>query len=576
MKKIIPFLVLLTVFPAATLAAGQFSASVPELSGRTGTKIAVPVSVKNSGSDMANIIVDVEIYDSGNRQVLQKYFEYQYFGYQETKSYSVDWTPKKEGQYFVHVGIFGEHWNPTHLWAGNVGKISVSNTVVSEPQPAPVPAPTPAPPTLNPVSSTLEIWWPVQNVSLSGVQPLKALVKELPVTAYQLYWQVDGDRLNFIPNNYDGTPHKEVLVDFTNWNWKGSGPYVLNFVAKDNSGNKIAERAVSIYTGTFQMPQTQTQTAPLALQTTQTISSPALSTSQTTVTGNPFAGTKLYVNPYSDPKRWADGRRSWDPYNVSLMDRIANQSETQWFGNWNSNIYEDVRKMTDTITAQGALPVFVVYNIPQRDCGGYSAGGLGSPDAYRSWIRSVADAIGSRRAVVIVEPDALAGMDCLSSWDRDIRLQLLRETVDLLNTKENISVYIDAGHARWKTPEDMAGRLKQAGVEKARGFSLNISNFITNSESVAYGEKVSALVGGKPFVVETSRNGLGPSPDNQWCNPPGRALGVPPAVNTGHHLVDAYLWVKGPSGSDGQCNGGPVAGIFWPEYGLGLSQRASW
>jgi endoglucanase len=76
------------------------------------------------------------------------------------------------------------------------------------------------------------------------------------------------------------------------------------------------------------------------------------------------------------------------------------------------------------------------------------------------------------------------------------------------------------------------------------------------------------------FVVDTSRNGKGPNsmsayasaPYNQpanvvsalaggnWCNPPGAGLGVRPTTHTGVPLVDAYLWVKTPGQSDGQCN----------------------
>ena len=63
-------------------------------------------------------------------------------------------------------------------------------------------------------------------------------------------------------------------------------------------------------------------------------------------------------------------------------------------------------------------------------------------------------------------------------------------------------------------------------------------------------------------VIDTSRNGQGPwtappgSPagDPQvWCNPPDRGLGLRPTLSTGDPYVDAYLWVKIPGESDGQC-----------------------
>ena len=82
------------------------------------------------------------------------------------------------------------------------------------------------------------------------------------------------------------------------------------------------------------------------------------------------------------------------------------------------------------------------------------------------------------------------------------------------------------------------------------------------------------MLGNKPFVIDTSRNGKGSN--GEWCNPSGRALGASPTANTGDPLVDAFFWLKAPGESDGACNGGPGAGTFWPEYALGLAQRAAY
>ena len=137
------------------------------------------------------------------------------------------------------------------------------------------------------------------------------------------------------------------------------------------------------------------------------------------------------------------------------------------------------------------------------------------------------------------------------------------------------AVYIDAGHAKWHPAREMAGRLRQAGIERADGFALNVSNFQATSANIAYGEQVSALVGGKHFVIDTSRNGIPATDPRAWCNPRGRALGVTPTTNTSHPLVDAFLWVKRPGESDGTGNGGPIAGQWWVEYALELSRMAA-
>ena len=81
---------------------------------------------------------------------------------------------------------------------------------------------------------------------------------------------------------------------------------------------------------------------------------------------------------------------------------------------------------------------------------------------------------------------------------------------------------------------------------------------------MAFGLQLCELRPNDYFVIDTSRNGNGPF-GNEWCNPPGRALGIPPTCNTGNEKCDAFLWVKVPGESDGTCNGGPRAGRFWPE-----------
>ena len=84
------------------------------------------------------------------------------------------------------------------------------------------------------------------------------------------------------------------------------------------------------------------------------------------------------------------------------------------------------------------------------------------------------------------------------------------------------------------------------------------------------------MLGGVHYIIDTSRNGLGPAPDGalNWCNPPGRALGArPTAVTAGAHS-DAYLWIKRPGESDGACHPGePTSGLWFGSYAVGLVER---
>jgi endoglucanase len=292
--------------------------------------------------------------------------------------------------------------------------------------------------------------------------------------------------------------------------------------------------------------------------------------------GGMLAATKWYIDPNSNAKRQADAWRQSRPADAAAMDKIASQPQADWFGDWSGDVRNAVSSRVSTITSAGALPVLVAYNIPVRDCHGYSGGGASSASGYRDWIRSFAAGIGTRRAIVVLEPDALGGMDCLGAADQSTRLSLLSDAVSVLAGYAGVKTYIDAGHSRWQAASVIASRLKSAGVARASGFTLNVSNYLSTAEERGYGDDVSALVGGKHFLVDTSRNGLGPSPDGQWCNPPGRALGDRPTTATGDPLADAWFWLKAPGESDGTCNGGPAAGQWWADYALGLARRAAY
>jgi endoglucanase len=168
---------------------------------------------------------------------------------------------------------------------------------------------------------------------------------------------------------------------------------------------------------------------------------------------------------------------------------------------------------------------------------------------------------------VVLEPDALPQLgDCDGQGDR---VGLLRQAAALLDAA-GARVYLDAGHAAWLSADEAARRIQQVGTEHLAGFALNVSNYRTTADSRAYGDQVSAATGGLHYVVDTSRNGNGPS-GGEWCNPRGRALGDAPTTVSDGTALDALLWVKRPGESDGACNGGPAAGAWWPEIARELA-----
>ena len=219
------------------------------------------------------------------------------------------------------------------------------------------------------------------------------------------------------------------------------------------------------------------------------------------------------------------------------------------------------------------------------------------------------------------------------------RFEMMNYAVDKLKANQGTSVYLDGTHSAWLGAGDAADRLIQAGVGDADGFFLNVSNYQLNSRLEKYGTWVSKCIAFasnpgswgightewcasqyfpanpndfstwvqtdqwytinvesqtwwysesvlKHFVIDTSRNGQGPwtppagvYPDPQdWCNPPDRGLGLRPTADTGVALLDAYLWVKIPGESDGECTRGlgPAGETVDPEWGLIDPRAGAW
>lgn len=280
-----------------------------------------------------------------------------------------------------------------------------------------------------------------------------------------------------------------------------------------------------------------------------------------------FAGG-LYVDQDTDAARAATraaaGGRTTD---AALLREIGSQASAVWLGDWNprDQLAGLITRHLTAAKATGTTPVFVTYAVPNRDCGGYSAGGL-SETAYQDWNRTIADTLRGSGAVVLVEPDSLAQLSNCPQ-DETRRTSILLTAVKTF-TGAGLVTYLDAGHSNWVSADVMATRLTAAGVGLARGFVTNVSNFQRVEDERRYADALSAKLGGAFYVIDVSRNGAGWTGD--WCNPVGAALGQSPQVSTGTTKLDALLWVKRPGESDGTCNGGPSAGSWWDAYALDL------
>jgi endoglucanase len=150
-----------------------------------------------------------------------------------------------------------------------------------------------------------------------------------------------------------------------------------------------------------------------------------------------------------------------------------------------------------------AVPVFVAYNIPGRDCSQYSAGGAPTDAAYDAWINAIGKALGNAQAVVLEEPDALANLPgyCGSAYATEFpditnttRVEDVAYAVSTLEADPNISLYLDGGNSAWQNVGGMAETLTAADVQQSQGFFLNVSNYQYDANSDYYGTWVSECI----------------------------------------------------------------------------------
>ena len=433
-----------------------------------------------------------------------------------------------------------------------------------------------------------EMIWLTQDRRDSVTQDVVVALPDELREPLVVFWSAEGGHQNEVTKRTsDGDP--VVSINFSGWWWKGNGPYPLTISIQSLEGAVLATERFEfmrdpanqvllvgldarVALGDVTPSSSSTSEKPRALTPLATVgSSPTLSEGEVLASLSPWRLTRLTTG--DKPAIEADLRaaqNSGQQEAVSALGYILSQPQSTWL-NGNNYDWELMSSAFALARQEQSTPVFVLYNIPQRDCGLYSRGGATDYVRYREWIDRVAAAT-VWDAVFVVEPDALAMLNCLSNEGQQARLDAIAYAVTTLSALSNVYVYVDAGHAFWVAPTEMADRLQRVNVAAARGFALNTSNYITTSDSRRYGDRLAGLLGGKGYVIDSSRNGQGQHPAYQWCNPAGRGLGRVPTVHFSGYF-DAELWIKTPGESDGYCNGGPNAGTWWRDYAVGLYQN---
>lgn len=279
----------------------------------------------------------------------------------------------------------------------------------------------------------------------------------------------------------------------------------------------------------------------------------------------------LYINVDSTVAEYAG--RTGDPA-AQYLSRIPTAI---WLGGWSGKINDEephavriARALPPIVSkakAKNQRPMFVLYDLPLRDWSGkHSAGGVDGAVPYKDWIKAIDDACVGVEAIFIVEPDALADLPNLPADRVEERKECIRYAVSLLSKRH--AVYIDASHPRWVPADTMAKHLTEyaalladgldaTAIDKADGFIVNVSNRRPTDECRVYADQINSMLPAKQsYLIDTSRNGVA---KDEWCNPTGERIGELPDYSKG------IVWGKVPGESDGPCNGGPAAGVFWPE-----------
>ncbi len=256
-------------------------------------------------------------------------------------------------------------------------------------------------------------------------------------------------------------------------------------------------------------------------------------------------GSDLFVNPYSTTPEAGQALSGQPRYDAQLLGSVPS---AQWFTKGTpAEVQAAADAYVDAAASVEAMPVLVAYNLPSRDCAQYSAGGAADTAAYEAWIDGLVAGIGDRPATVILEPDGLGiipwntALDGTPEWCQPAELdaataasdryEQLNYAVDALGTLPSTSVYLDGVHSGWLNVGDITDRLVKAGVQRADGFFLNVSNYQFTSNLTYFGTWISSCI--------TAVTELGTSPDecaNQYWN------GGPSNNWTGVALSSAGEW----------------------------------
>lgn len=248
-----------------------------------------------------------------------------------------------------------------------------------------------------------------------------------------------------------------------------------------------------------------------------------------------------------------------DPVAINNIERLLQTPIAQWLNESIGSTKQAILENTSQSKLEGTVPIFVAYNIPDRDLDGEARGGLSTADEYRDWIANISETIGETSSVIILEPDALTGVPQMKNEQaRSERLALLRGALETFRQNNpNMAVYLDAGHSKWLGSDALIQLLEQVDPTNTLigGIALNVSNQRPETEVRAYANDISQKLGRTLYVmIDNSMNGAPNSSELlQWCNVKGEQIGSLEDLAYNRNQLVEEAFIKVPGESDGRC-----------------------
>jgi PKD repeat protein len=97
-----------------------------------GVPTTLTTTVQNTGTGSGFAIINVEVYDAGGAQVLQRFFDGEGFAPGQIRTFEIPWTPQTEGTYRVAVGVVHLFWSNVYEWTNQAALIPVGSALPTE------------------------------------------------------------------------------------------------------------------------------------------------------------------------------------------------------------------------------------------------------------------------------------------------------------------------------------------------------------------------------------------------------------------------------------------------------------